>query len=211
MLNKYFLYLLMILISSIETYKELKQYDQITVYQSASNLYLSLDGFEKGDKIYINLEFEYSYYDVHYNDLVLKYRQSDTYSYSNDFDSSKFSTSYKDGYSQSGNSYTFYYTIKLYQNTNYLLLITPSNFNDKLTIKHVKNNPLLTFLIIIGIIVIIVIAIIIIAICLYTRRKRKFLQTTTLPQQNYPTTTYSNYQNYTAYPQQNLGTQLYVS
>jgi len=207
MLNKYFLYLLMSFISlSIETYytKELKQYDQITVYEP-TYLYLSLDGFDKGDKVYINLEFEY------YNYLELKYRQSDTYSNYNDFNQNMFSTSYKDGYSQSGNSYTFYYTIKLYQNTNYLLLITPSNFNDKLTIKHVKNNPLLTFLIIIGIIVIIVIAIIIIAICLYTRRKRKFLQTTTLPQQNYPTTTYSNYQNYTAYPQQNLGTQLYVS
>ena len=196
----------MTLISSIETYYiELKQYEQITVYEQ-TNLYLSLDGFDKGDKVYINLEFNHSYY----TNLELKYRQSDTYKSYYDFESSNFETSNKYGYFLKGYSYTFHYKIKLNQNTNYLLLITPLNFNDELIIKHVKKHPS-TFYIIIGIITIIAIVIIITIICIYIRRKRKFLKTTTLPQQNYPTTTYSNYPNYTAFPQQNLGTQLYVS
>ena len=195
MLNKYFLYLLICLLClSIEIeIEKLKQYGEKTLYEK-TYLYLSLDGFDIGDEVYIELEFFYSR-----SSAELDYLQSDTHNkmdFEYDFNNYEIY-----GYN---NKYTFYFTIELRKKTDYLLL-KPPNFDYKLIVRHTRNSHKI-LLIIIGIIVILVIiAIIIAAIIRSKRKKQTLLLTTNLPKQNYTT-----YPNYVTNPQQ-YGNQLYVN
>lgn len=184
MLNKYYFYLLIGLITfSMEaSIKQLPQFGQITVYEQ-TYLYLKLDGFDSGDKVYIELKFNNGYY---YTDMPLGRYQSNTYN-SADFDYLIYSRS--SSYSKSGTSYTFYFTIKLSKKTNYLLLGTPY-FTDKpyttLTVRHTKSSGLTKIIII----VVVIIAVIIIAIAIgvafrHFRRRQVALLSNTIPQTNY--------------------------
>ena len=137
MLNKYSFYLLICFIFlSIETdIKELKQYNQITVYER-TYIYLSLDNFAKESEVYIELEiFDDGYY---YTQIPLKYRQSDTHNISNFIDF-KFYEIISNNYYRNKNSYTFYFTIYLNKKTDYLLLIPP-DFFLRLTVKNTRNS-----------------------------------------------------------------------
>ena len=192
MLIKYFLYLLMIYITlSTELFhsKELKKYGRITVYYPTL-VYLSLDGYDIGDKIHIYLDFEYNFY----KEFELLYRLSDSHSTSEDYDSSNFEKSHRDSdYYNSERYYTFYYTIKLNKKTKYLLLITPLDFTDKLIVTHVNKmlyiflGTILLFLMIFCIIVFI-----------YNIVRKRCLKNKNLPKLNYPN--YYNFPNYISYP-----------
>ena len=83
---KFSLYLLIYLIylsnESQNQIYELEQYGHVTVYDG-NYLYLSLDGFDKGSKVYIKLEINYRNY--FYSKMSIDYRQSNTYN-KNDFE-----------------------------------------------------------------------------------------------------------------------------
>ena len=184
MLNKYFLYLLIGLICfSLEIpIKELPQFSQTTVYEQ-TYLYLNLDGFDKGSKVYIEFKFNNGYY---YTEVPLGRYQSNTHN-SGDFD---YLAYYKSSsYSKSGTSYTFYFTIKLTKKTNYLLLGTPY-FTDKpyttLTVRHTKSSGMTKIIIIAVVIVVVVIIAIAIGVAFrYYRRRQVALLSSTIPQTNY--------------------------
>ena len=158
MLNKFTLFLLISLIcTSMEAIiRELPQYGQVTESQQ-TYLYLSLAGFNSGDKIYIELEFNNGYI---YTEAKLGHYQSNNNS-SSDFENLSYHKSYT--YSRSGYKHTFYFTIELTKNSKYLLLGTP-RFTDDLyttvTVRHTKSSGITVIVIVAIVFMVIIVAII---------------------------------------------------
>ena len=201
MSKKYFLYLLIVLIYlSIEAeIKLLDKYSQITVYEQ-TYLYLSLDGIDKEDELSFKMEIidklsKYPYL------VELYYKQASDYS---EYEFENYDFEKLSILSDDRNSIHYYYhfTIKLTRNTDYLLLKTPSNFYNEVTIIHtkIKSNGIVKIIVIITIIVILIA----IFIYIYLRRKKRFLIIKIFTKQNYSTTILTT-QNYPtcASPQKN--------
>jgi len=218
MSKKYFLYLLIGLIYlSIEEPEilPLSSYYEKTVYRQ-TYFYLYVGDIDKGYEVDFQLKFEdkHNYYPYYSSSVNLDYKQSNYFTKFNfDYDFEEL-RSYN--YYRYGSNYTFYFTIKLNEKTNYLLLKPYVRFYNELTIINtaINLNFRSNFLTIKGIVVIIVIliiiAILIAIIYLYRRRKNKFLPTKIFPQQNFPAPILPP-QNYpiTTYPQQNYPTTIY--
>ena len=157
-----------ILADDTPVYK-LPQYGEITV--SGSILaYIELDGFKKGDNVYLEFVFEIFY--LIDNSISIQYAErADLVS----IGEGKLATS--SSYSQSGSTYTYYITVKLETDCKIFTFRTP-NFHDsstgksiKYTIKHTKSS---TIAIIIAVVVIIVI-LAVIGVLFYCYRRRKLL------------------------------------
>ena len=122
MLNKFFLYLLICLIClSKNQYPilELKQFGQKTLNYSAF-LYLSLEGFDKGSKVNLELQFNNR---ANYSEISLFYLQSNTTNLASDQRSFSSYTSRR--YTRNRTFVTFFFTIKLIMKSDFLILLTP--------------------------------------------------------------------------------------
>ena len=177
-----YFFILHIIISKISAVTELPQYGKVSVY-GQSYVYLDLDGFEFGDKINLQVSFNNGYKLVN-NRLSIYYVETDDYS-----KTSGLSSYSSESYYISGYDHTFYYTITLKENCNYLVIrspkITYSSSSEEVstlyTIEHTSSNVLL---IVIVIIVIIIIGIASFFIFRYVRRKsQEALIQPTIPNQ----------------------------
>jgi len=188
MISKYSLYLLMSFIYlSIEAIIELKQNDQITV-NAQTYIYLSLDGFDKGSEVYIELKLNESsiYYD---RTSTLYHKQCNSHS-SWDFGTS-FNSSQNINVNKNGTSLTYGFKINITKNKKYLLLKYQQSYYYKtITIKHIGDpnhkQKKIIFAVVIVIAILIIISIIVhINYCRPGKRKNTFLLPNTLPEQNY--------------------------
>ena len=145
-------------------YEQLSQYGSKVIHGS-SYFYLSLAGFKSGDKVYIEVSYDYSYY--YYYSYSFYYRESNSY-YDSEFSNSNLFTPLTSGTtSTTNNKQTKYYTIKLKGNYNYLLFRF-SGGSTWYTIKHAKSSP--TWIIIVCISAFV--AIIATAVIIYWCRRR---------------------------------------
>ena len=166
--------------------RELPQYGQVTESQQ-TYLYLSLAGFNSGDKIYIELEFNNGYI---YTEAKLGHYQSNNNS-SSDFENLSYHKSYT--YSRSGYRHTFYFTIELTKNSKYLLLGTP-RFTDDLyttvTVRHTKSSGITVIVIVAIVFMVIIVAIIFACIFRYIKRRHISPIPNPYPQPSYPSPQY---------------------
>ena len=159
-----------ILADDTPVYK-LPQYGSITVSGSVI-AYIELEGFKKGDSVYLEFSFEDFY--LISNTLTIQYVELASLDDISNKESKKASSS---SYSQSGSTYTYYVSVKLETDCKIFTFRTP-NFHDsstgksiKYTIKHTKSS---TIAIIIAVVVIIVI-LAVIGVLFYCYRRRKLL------------------------------------
>lgn len=164
-----YFFILYTIISQISAAVELPQYGKVYVY-GHNYVYLSLDGFKSGDKVYLKVSFNNGHTLVN-NRLSIFYVETDSTS-----TTSGLTTYTSESYSISNYDHTFYYTITLKNNYQYLVIrspkITYSNSDEEVTtlytIEHTKSNVLV---IVIVFIVIIILAIVAFFIFRYVRRK----------------------------------------
>ena len=163
--------------SGIETYSirhinftiyEFPQYQEIKI-NGEKYLFLNLNGIKQGDKIHLQISFEYNLFK--HNELPLGIYQSDnnTFFFINN---SKFITSHD--FHTSDSIYTFNFKIILNTTSKYLMICTPNLRilkNKDFTIKHIKNNFLIIFIIIL--IISLIFIGIIIALIIYFKRRKK--------------------------------------
>jgi len=113
---------------------QLSQYGSYS-FSGNINLYLSLNGFKSGDKVYIEVSHSSFFYYTH----SISYSLSNSY-YDSDYSYNSFSYLYSGSTSTSNSKKTYYYTIKLTGNYNYLLLKFTGG-STWYTIKHTKSSP----------------------------------------------------------------------
>ena len=154
MFNKIIICILFLLINSTlqQTRKELQQYGKITT-SSQIVVYMSLDGFKAGDKVY----FEGSYSGHEFSEIPLYFKEVDDYTSAMTGYEQVFSNSH----SQIGLQLTYYITYTLKGNSKYLLIATPDfhtqGISVTFTLEHTKGSN-------IGLIILIIVAVIIVAV-----------------------------------------------
>ena len=158
-----------ILADDTPVYK-LPQYGSITVSGSVI-AYIELDGFKKGDSVYLEFSFEDFY--LISNTLTIQYVELASLDDTN----AELKEASSSSYSYSSSTYTYYVSVKLETDCKIFTFKTP-NFHDsstgksiKYTIKHTKSS---TIAIIIAVVVIIVI-LAVIGVLFYCYRRRKLL------------------------------------
>ena len=97
---------------------ELPQYGEVEA-AGGDYVYMKLDGFKKGDKIYIDLSFDIGR-------VSSDYSLSIEYECTMEFAVNDHKTLKSRSYYESGTFYTFHYTIELTDDYKYLIIITPS-------------------------------------------------------------------------------------
>jgi len=153
---------------------KLPQYGEITISGSVI-AYIELDGFKKGDNIYLEFVFE-NFYLID-NSISIQYAEQASL---DSIGQVKEATS--SSYSTSGSTYTYYISVKLETDCKYFIFITPNfSIGNSITykIRHTKSS---TIAIIIAVVVIIVI-LAVIGVLFYCYRRRKLLDS--YPQPNY--------------------------
>lgn len=177
---------------------KLQKYGSVQVYGNTF-VYLELDGFKKGDKIYIQVSFNLPGYYLEEDSLSLLYEETNDNTVATTPSSQRTSKM-----SRSGSSYTFYYSIKLQGNYNYLLIKSPvivysgtdTEITTLYTIKHTKYDYFIIIIIVVVVVVILIIAAIV-GFRIYRRRK--------LAAESGPTTTAPLQPYYNTQPQQGTG------
>ena len=155
-----------ILADDTPVYK-LPQYGSITVSGSVI-AYIELDGFTKGDSVYLEFVFE----DFYLIDNSVSIQYAELASLNDSISNVKEAKS--SSYSSSGSTYTYYISVKLETDCKYFIFITPNfSIGNSITykIRHTKSNSIA---IIIAVVVIIVI-LAIIGVLFYCYRRRKLL------------------------------------
>ena len=135
--------LLLLIISSFEAQFEIIELPQYGSKHAntPAGFYLSLDGFKKGDKLYINLSYDNG---MTFENLKLYYAESDDYSRTSFNKATTIEYSY---YTQElGNTVVYDFSIELKNNTKYFLIYIPVyTYKDnrviyEITVSHVKKT-----------------------------------------------------------------------
>lgn len=143
-------------------YETMTKYSTYNVYYSDEAVALDIKDFEKGDNIYIQASF-YSFFDLDTYDIkVCEANNSNTCT-----DPTK--TKYSSSRSYSGVYYTFYFTVELNSDYNYLIIYPDFDVSYEVTIKHAKRSNRWIIWVIVGVILLVVI----IAIIFYIVRRRE--------------------------------------
>ena len=149
---------------------ELPQYGEVEA-AGGDFVYMKLDGFKKCDKIYIELSFDIGRPSVDYS-LPILYQC--TMELAVDDNPKELEAN---GYSESGTSYTFYYTIELTDDYKYLIFLAPplkDTSGNKLKVvykvAHTKGSKVGLILLIVFIVIILIV---IVAIVVHCIKKRK--------------------------------------
>lgn len=185
-----FLFFLPIYISKIESfpqfislagsYNELPQYGEIKA-SDRSFIYMKLNGFKKGDKIYIELSFDNGYTSPDYSLELLYKETNDLDNIGSTFNISKSYKFYESDYST---FYSFTFKIELSGDYNFIVFVMPSfsdpktkkNISTTFTVRHTKESKVGLIMLIIFI-CFIVIAIVVCALwCVRRIKNRNALQ-----------------------------------
>ena len=181
-------------IPTLLAYDVLPQFGKIELKEQ-SLIILDLNGYSKGDNIYLELVIKNSFYQVLYTEeqfitsKTLNVWENNNITFNDE--TQQYITDYK--YLKDGlDDFYFYYTIKLKGNYKYLLIITPKlpfeeyksvdEFNPlrdeiEVYLKHNKNNynsmDIVDYIFIIVLSIILVIALIVCGVIFYRIRIRK--------------------------------------
>ena len=164
-----------IILADDTTVYKLPQYGEITVSGSVS-AYIELDGFKKGDSIYLEFIFNNIY--LSDGSMEILYWEGASLDSLGD---SKYAKS--SSYSSSGSTYTYYISVKLETDCKVFVFMTP-NFYSTSTgrsisykIRHSKSSAITIIIVVVVIIVILAV----IGVLFYCYRRRKLLDSYSQP------------------------------
>lgn len=149
---------------------ELPQYGEVEA-DGGAFVYMKLDGFKKGDKIYIELSFDIGRVSNDYSLSIIYFFSMEltTPGTPKDYESRS--------YYESGTFYTFYYTIELTDDYKYLVIEAPPlkdgygrSLNVHYKVKHTKGSKVGLIMLIVFIVIFVIAILVIIIHCI---RKRK--------------------------------------
>ena len=168
-------------ISLASTPVELPQYGEIEA-AAGTFVYLKLDGFKKGDTVYIELSFNIGLSASDYS-LPIQYELKNELDI--DDKPKEIDHSY---YSEAGTSYTFGYGIKLSDDYKYLIFMTPVIYYNSrplsvtYKVAHTKGSQVGLIILIVFIVIILLVIVAIIVHCI-KKRKAKTAYNSSFPNQ----------------------------
>lgn len=154
------------------TNKELTKYSSVDLY-NLEVAYIDITDYKENSKIYLTVSFKNGYSIG--SSLNIGYLESnDNTIYEKDY----FTVLTSNSQSSSGNSYSFYFSLKITANKKYLLikmptiidLYTDKDIETRFTLKYMKYNY--TLIIIIVVVVILILIVVLFVVRRFIKRKR---------------------------------------